>query len=118
VEPISPKELLGQLRDVLELLASSADQQEAWLNQSNLPVSELVVHLDLAWPLWETRLRETGMVDDETAKPLDTLKKYVMTFANDEHAHLFEVSALYGAPEWDRTRVLARSALGGLGPTS
>lgn len=108
-EPISSTELLAQLLDAIDLLASSADQQLAWLRRKRYPMEELILNLQLRWPLGSSRLLESGIMTDPLAVRLDHLVAEATFIVNPAHATLFEPAQLRSAPEWANLREHAAS---------
>ena len=107
---ISPAELLAQLLDTVERLAAPVSEQRAWAEANDYPIEELILELDLEWPLWQARLVGAGVVDADGQAALDRLREYALPLVDPSHEELFSWEAVAGAPEWKRVRELAAGA--------
>lgn len=111
VDGVSAYVQLGQLDESVARLAAPPDVQRVWVDENDYPIRELVMDLDLAWPLWRTRLMAEGLVDDEDVVALDQLSSYSLSLVDPAHEHLFTWDAVHHAPEWEKVRKLAEQAL-------
>src|SRR5471030_1459144 len=57
---ISPQQLRGQLREMVDLLAAPVDVQIRWLVTQRCPVDELMLQFDDAVPAWFGRCASYG----------------------------------------------------------
>jgi len=108
---ISVEQLLGQLREFVELLAAPAATQEAWLKKGRWPVDELAMQLDDAVPAWFPRLTEAGLLSAKAQQVLVVLLAALDDFSGRQNAALWTKDALYDAPQWQGVRDLAGRAL-------
>jgi len=106
---ISPEQLRGQLREMVELLAAPADAQIHWLVTEGIPVDELMLQFDDAVPAWFARLRLNGLLSDVECDELQRLRGLLEEMARH---HIWEDEALRTAPEWADVREAATKALG------
>jgi hypothetical protein len=83
---ITVQELLGQLREMVDLLAAPAPIQERWLMQERLPVGELALQLDDAVPGWFARLATEGLLTLEAEQALLALNQHFDGFSGPTYA--------------------------------
>ena len=106
---ISPKELLGQLRQTVELIAADAAYQLSWLRAERMPVDELMLQLDDAMPAWFPRLEQAGLSEIQGESALQSLLDLLTSLRWDKA--LWQDEALSDRPEWQQVRELARGTL-------
>jgi len=111
---LSPEELLGELRESVELLAATPTQQEEWLHEHRFPVDELALQLDDEVPAWFPRLASAGLLTDDAQEALRDLNAALAQFSGSQNASLWTERALHDAPEWRKVRDLAARAFAAL----
>jgi len=99
-EPVPVIELLAQLLESVELLASPAEAQLHWLDCHGFPMQELILDLELCWPLFSERLLDAGLIDHRRGVSLDRLVARAIALVNPAHAPLFTEEQLNSAQEW------------------
>jgi hypothetical protein len=112
---ISERQLLAQLREIVELLAAPAADQERWLADHRFPVDELALQLADAVPMWFARLANAGLLTQLADQALRKLDDALGSFSGPTNADLWTEDALYSANQWQRVRDLALRALAQLG---
>jgi hypothetical protein len=108
---VSPRELLAQLEEFVEVLAMPAELQRSWANDHNAPIDELVLQLLDAVPGWFARLRASGLIDDGDELALLRLRVQFDAVMSGRENLFSDWQAVADAPEWQRTRDLASVAL-------
>jgi hypothetical protein len=111
VSEITPKQSMAQLEESVARLAAPDAEQRLWAEEHDYPIRELILDLDLAWPLWQPRLSEAGIVDADDEAALDLLRNYAISLVDPKYEHLFTWNAVRDAPEWRRVRESATNAL-------
>jgi hypothetical protein len=109
VSEISPMELLGQLRKMVELVAADAADQLSWLLAERVPVDELMLQLDDAVPAWLPRLERAGLIEARAEPALQSLLDFLKSLRWDQA--LWQDDALDSRREWQQARELARQTL-------
>jgi len=96
-----------QFREVVLRLASSADEQRAYLRKlGTAPLAdELALEFSDLLPVVQDTLDESAR---RVARRLD---EYLVGFSGEANAELWTVDALERAPEWTRVRDLANELL-------
>jgi hypothetical protein len=113
VREVSPQELLGQLREMVELIGADAADQLSWLLAEHVPVDELMLQLDDAVPAWLPRLEQAGLIDAQAESALQSLLDLLKSLGWDKA--LWQHEALTNRPEWQQVRELARRTLSAIG---
>ena len=106
---IPPRELRGQLLEMVELLAAPAGVQIGWLVTQRYPVDELMLQFFDAVPAWFGRLRENGLLSDAEHDALEHLRDLLGEMG--DHPIWEDDDALRTAAEWANMREAASSAL-------
>ena len=110
---ITPRELLGQLRECVVILAAEPRDQLAWLDAHGFPVVEMWAQLEDAVPGWFPRLEENGQITEAGKAAVIALLDVLRSHDNPA---LWEDEVLsLQEPEWQQIRAQARSALSALG---
>lgn len=106
---ISERELLRQLREVIELLAADGTDQLAWLTAEDVPADELMLQLDDVVPAWLPRLQQAGLIPVQAAGAIQNLLDLLHSLRWD--SSLWQDAAVNTRAEWKRIRGLAHEAL-------
>ena len=103
------------LRESTYRLASSAEEQRAWLTQNGLKVSD-----ELALEFGNFAELSVQLNDEllpaAARRRISTIDKHLDSMSGMEHAELWTPSALTDAPEWGEIRALAADLLALLPP--
>jgi hypothetical protein len=110
VPEITPSELQGQLRETIAILAASAEEQLAYVENLGLPVDELHGELADAEVSFLPRLMENNLIDEAVKHEIRALLA-IMEGMPD--ADLWQPESL-SMPEWDVVRRRAAVALASL----
>jgi hypothetical protein len=109
---MSPEQSLHHVRQVVEVLASSAEQQACWLGTNRFPPHELMLHLADALDVIVPGRVNDG---DLTALARDEMRTLLHLLDDiEENYRMWSIPALFVAREWDAVRVHARRTLGQL----
>ncbi len=112
---IEPEELLIQFVESIELLAATADEQIAWLEGRNVPISELTLQFGDVYPIFCSRLIENGLLDYSDIQRLEGVKAAIHDLEQSPKDDLFgNMGLIREAGEWQSLRNRAREALAGL----
>jgi hypothetical protein len=111
-----PEVTFPRLRLETQLLTEPGPVQVAWLMARNLPIDELAEQFSDSVQLFLPDLIEDGQVNDRAAAALRAVDAELDVLRKSGDQLLWTASAeLHDAPEWQRVRDLARSALDALG---
>ncbi len=97
---------LRMLREVLELLASSPEAQEAYVLSNGVGVDELALGFDDVYPVF--RAHDVGSIVVPSAE-LSQIDHLLGAMSTD--CGLWTLEALHDSAEWENVRQLARRAL-------
>jgi hypothetical protein len=106
---ISPKELLGQLREMIRLIAAPAGEQLEFLTEGvPAPPDELFLQFDMAVPHWFERLKQNNLLADRTEQEIVDLHRYL---SQKKDSLFWQDDALISSREWDEARERAGRVL-------
>ena len=109
---IEPKQLLVQLLDSVELLAAPANEQIAWIEAKNVPISELILQYGDVYPIFCSRLCENAVIDELDIRCLESVKAAIYNLEQSPGDDLTSnLDPIREAPEWEAVRNSARGAL-------
>ena len=112
VKEITPAELLGQLREEIELIAAGPADQEAWLIEQRVPADEIWLQLNDSVFSFLPRLRREGLMPAGLEAALRRLDDYFDSFGGRENASRWADEALPNDPMWAEARRQAQAILG------
>jgi hypothetical protein len=112
VKEFTPADLLGQLRDEVELVAAGPADQERWLMEHRSPVDEIALQLNDSVAGVVPQLEEAGLMTAGLAAALQALDDHFGSFSGRENAARWSAEALYSDPAWGEARRQARAILG------
>lgn len=106
------KNMEVRLVDAVRRLASSADEQRAYVEQLGTApsVDELALELDDAFAGGRTEFLQHAPFSAEALEAVGRLNDHLSAFSGSSNGDLWRVSSL-NAGEWETTRRLAREAL-------
>lgn len=105
VNEIEPKQLLVQLLDSVELLAAPADEQIAWIEAKNVPISELILQYGDVYPIFCSRLCENAVIDELDIRCLESVKAAIYNLEQSPGDDLTaNLDPIRQAPEWEAVR--------------
>lgn len=101
-----------QIEKSLEILASSASEQQEYLKQKGFTqsVDELALELDDFVGMLSAAV-EDGVLSEEQADAIRQLNRFTGSFSGEENAALWRMDQLGSAWQWNEVRQLARVAL-------
>ena len=111
MKEITPAELLGQLREDIELIAARPADQEAWLIEHRYPVDEIALQLDDSVFCFLPRLRREGLMPAELEAAVRQLDDHD-SFSGRGNAARWTEEALSSDPVWGEARRQAQPILG------
>ena len=115
---INPDVAFPALELDLQCLAASAQLQTAWLMAESVPIDELFQQFDDSMVVFVPGLIEHGLVAARAAEAIQAINTHWEAMrASPDRRIWADYVALDDAPEWQRTRDLARAALDALGWT-
>jgi hypothetical protein len=98
---------LVRLRDAVERLAAQAKEQEAFLvGLGSAPLAD-----ELALEFGADFAAERERLPEAARSAADLLDQYLTEFSGEENRALWDIAALYTAPEWAHVRKLAAELL-------
>ncbi len=102
----------AQIERTLNTLASSAEDQQKYLERSGTAPSadELALELDDFVPMLPSAV-DDGVFSEEQAAAIRQLSDFTASFSGKENAALWRVDQLASASQWEEVRRLARKAL-------
>ncbi|MGO8960507.1 MAG: hypothetical protein ACLQFR_24500 [Streptosporangiaceae bacterium] len=112
MKEVTPAELLGQLREEIELVAAGPPDQERWLIEHRLPVDEIALQLNDSVLTFLPRLRREGLMPARLEAALRELDDHFGSFSGRENAARWSDEALSGDPMWAQARRQAQAILG------
>jgi hypothetical protein len=112
VKEITPAELLGQLRDEVQLVAAGPEDQERWLMEHRTPVDEIALQLNDSVMGAVPQLEDAGLMTAELAAALQALDDHFASFSGRENTARWSEEALHSDPAWEEARGKARTVLG------
>ena len=112
MKEITPAELLGQLREEIELIAAGAADQEAWLIEHRYPVDEIALQLDDSVFCFLPRLRREGLMPAELEAAVRQLDDHFDSFSGRGNAARWTEEAPSSDPVWGEARRQAQAILG------
>ncbi len=111
MKEVTPTELLGQLRQDIELVAAGPADQQRWLIEHRLPVDEIALQLNDSVLTFLPRLRREGLMPARLDAALRELDDHFGSFSGRENAARWSDEALSSDPAWAEARRQAEGIL-------
>ena len=112
VRELTPRELLGQVRDEVELIAAGPAEQERWLAEHRFPVDEIALQFGDTVLHWLPLFTREGLMTSRLEAAMHALDDHFSSFSGPQNAARWSEDALYRDPAWEEARRQARTVLG------
>jgi hypothetical protein len=113
---VNPDVAFPALELDLQRLAASGQLQTAWLMAEGVAIDELFLEFDESMFVFVPGLIEDGLIDTRAAEAIRAIDTHWEAMRASRDRRIWaDYVALDEAPEWQRTRDLARAALDALG---
>jgi hypothetical protein len=97
------------LREAVNRLADTSENQIAWFIEKRLPADELALEFS-DWAGLVPQLVEAGQLSPDAGIAIDALDRQLVSMSGKENAALWEDEALRDSAEWAKVRELAMAA--------
>lgn len=101
--------VIAWLREAVNRLADTAENQIAWMKKKRLPADELALEFS-DWAVLVPQLVIAGHLAPDANTAIEALDQQLIRISGEANAALWDDQALQESPEWAKVRELARAA--------